>query len=103
MPNWENSDRRSRLPADWPAIRRRILKRDGYRCVLVEDGLRCIGVGTDVDHIIPNDNHADINLQTLCAFHHRKKSGAEGGAAYRAKVARNKRRMRRQERHPGLL
>lgn len=101
---WESSNRRDRLPADWKAIRARILARDGHRCVAtISDGSRCKLRANQVDHIIPNDDDSDSNLQSLCEPHHRAKSSGEGAAAYHARVARNKKRMRRQERHPGLL
>lgn len=35
----------------WPALRLRVLARDGYRCQV--GGPRCRGVASVVDHIIP--------------------------------------------------
>lgn len=79
---WEGSTRRSRLPKDWPRIRRRIIRRDGGQCTaLHSDGRRCDLPGTDVDHIAPGDDHRDENLRLLCAWHHRQKSSSEGGTA----------------------
>ena len=58
----------------WERIRKRIMARDGGRCVV------CGGPGDSVDHIIPraaggqDDWH---NLQTLCDFHHRRKTVSE--------------------------
>lgn len=104
MSGWKNSDRLSRLPADWKKIRLRILHRDGYRCcATLGNGERCKLRANQVDHIIPNDDDSDNNLQSLCELHHRAKSSGEGAAAYHAQMARNRKRMRRQERHPGLL
>jgi 5-methylcytosine-specific restriction protein A len=81
---WIGSDRRSRLPPDWPAIRARILARDPL----------CTGCGqtpsTDVDHIHHGDNHDEANLRGLCARCHSRKSSVEGNAA----------RRRVSERHP---
>lgn len=79
---WEGSTRRQRLPKDWPRIRRRIIRRDGGVCTaLYSDERRCELPGTDVDHIIPGDDHRDVNLQLLCTWHHARKSSSEGGSA----------------------
>ncbi|MFI9123898.1 HNH endonuclease [Streptomyces bikiniensis] len=79
---WAGSNRRQRLPKDWPAIVRRIKRRDGYRCTSVfETAGRCTQRGTDVDHIIPGDDHSDDNLRLLCRWCHAKKSAREGGQA----------------------
>jgi 5-methylcytosine-specific restriction endonuclease McrA len=83
---WEGSYRRSRLPRDWQSRRARILRRDGYACQHREDdGRRCGRPATDVDHIVPGDNHADTNLRALCRWHHQRKSSAEGAAGRAAK------------------
>jgi 5-methylcytosine-specific restriction endonuclease McrA len=79
---WSGSTRRSRLPKDWPAIVRRIKRRDQYRCTtLFEVSGRCTQRGTDVDHIIPGDDHSDDNLRLLCRWCHTQKSSSEGGTA----------------------
>lgn len=98
---WETSDRRERLPADWPAIVARIKKRDGNRCrwILEKTKRRCPRDGTQVDHRIPGDNHADSNLQLLCDFHHGKKSAKEG---HEARWGRKKVPLRT-ERQPGAI
>ncbi len=85
---WDGSDRRQRLPRDWTRIRRRIIRRDGGVCAArYSDGLRCELPGTDVDHIVPGDDHRDSNLQLLCPWHHKHKSANEGGrAAARTRV-----------------
>ncbi|WJN62543.1 HNH endonuclease [Streptomyces phage phiScoe1] len=104
MPNWEGSDRRSRLPADWPKIRLRVLRRDAGQCTaLNQAGERCGEVATDVDHIRPGDDHSMENLRSLCSWHHRKKSGAEGAAAKAARRRAMAKRFDRREQHPGLL
>jgi 5-methylcytosine-specific restriction endonuclease McrA len=104
LPNWEGSDRRSRLPADWSKIRLRVLRRDAGRCTALDEaGARCVEVATDVDHIKPGDDHSMGNLRSLCTWHHRKKSGAEGAAAQRAKRRAIEKKFRRTEQHPGLL
>lgn len=94
---WANSNRRSRLPSDWPAIRQRILRRDHGICQIATPGL-CTTVATDVDHIHAGDNHRDDNLQAACTPCHRAKSAAEG---VQARAARPQRR-RPTEAHPGL-
>lgn len=96
-PAWEGSTRRRRLPPDWETIRRRILRRDGWRCTAVDDGRRCSRPASDVDHVQHGDDHRPSNLASLCSYHHRKKSSAEGNAA------RERPTMRRPpEPHPGL-
>jgi hypothetical protein len=41
------------LPADWPRIRARVLRRDGNRCTHRDQyGERCEELATDVDHIV---------------------------------------------------
>lgn len=94
---WKGSDRRQRLPANWPTLRKRVYKRDGGMCVL------CGAPGNDVDHIVPGDDHNMENLRLLCTSCHKKKTAEEGGAAYAAKRRAINARLRRTERHPGLL
>ncbi len=104
MPNWSGSDRRSRLPKDWPKIRLRVLRRDGGQCTaLTEAGERCVSTATDVDHIRPGDDHSMENLRSLCSWHHRQKSSREGAAAAHARRRAIEQRFRRDEAHPGLL
>jgi 5-methylcytosine-specific restriction endonuclease McrA len=99
MPGWQNSDRRSRLPRDWPVRRRRILTRDGGTCTQVREdtGRRCNAPATDVDHVHPGDDHSDSNLTSLCGWHHRQKSSSEGGQANAA------RHLAPARKHPGVL
>ncbi|MFI5840559.1 HNH endonuclease [Catenuloplanes sp. NPDC051500] len=101
---WEGSDRRDRLPADWPVIQRRILRRDGHRCTVIRsDGRRCRDKATEVDHIKRGDDHADDNLRAICTWHHARKSAREGGQAAAQKRREAANRFRRAEAHPGLL
>ncbi|MFD5599192.1 HNH endonuclease [Leucobacter sp. NPDC058333] len=95
---WETSNRRDRLPKDWPQIRAAILERDGHRCQ------QCGRHGTHVDHIDPGDDHRPSNLQTLCAPCHWRKSRAEGGRAVHKgrRVVKRIPRLRPAEQHPGL-
>jgi len=95
---WDTSDRKARLPADWPTRRLRVLRRDRYQCqmILYEGGPKCLAPANQVDHKIPGDDHSYENLQALCRPHHAKKSSAEGHAA---KLP-NKRTPGK---HPGLI
>lgn len=97
---WDGSDRRERLPDDWPERRLARLKKDGFRCTWkLRSGARCPRKATDVDHRKAGDDHSMWNLQSLCPHHHGKKSSREGNAARRAKKAS---KARPAERHPGL-
>ncbi|MFI0940908.1 HNH endonuclease [Streptomyces sp. NPDC021020] len=75
---WENSNRESRLPANWHKLRARVKRRDGGLCK------SCGRPGTQVDHIIRGDNHALENLQLLCEPCHTRKTQAESAEARRA-------------------
>jgi 5-methylcytosine-specific restriction protein A len=92
---WDTSDRRRRLPANWPQLVRQVKNRDGHRCTWHDNGQRCIGPADEVDHVLNNDDHRLSNLRSLCKPHHAKKSAAEGVAARRS-------RRRPTEPHPGL-
>lgn len=92
-------DRAERLPPDWPTIHLAVLERDGHRCtVLMRNGTRCTDRATEVDHIVPGDDHRPENLRAICTWHHRRKSSAEGNAARRRLTT-----QRPAEAHPGLL
>ena len=98
---WAGSNRRSRLPPDWPVRRKRIFARDGGRCTYVErDGTRCPLPATDVDHVERGDDHSDENLTSLCEGHHAHKSAREGVEAKAAKKAKINSKFRRREDHP---
>lgn len=99
---WKDSDRRERLPTDWPSIRKRVLRRDGYRCTEVENGVRCVAKATDVDHVRPGDDHRESNLTSLCGDHHQAKSSREGARGRAIALARSRKKFRRTETHPGL-
>jgi len=106
MPNWQGSDRRDTLPADWAQITVRILRRDFHRCQHIREdtGRRCLAQARDVDHIIPHSQGGgddDGNLQSLCPYHHLRKSGREGGLA--SGRARRARRDAARPLHPGLM
>jgi len=107
MPGWVGSNRRDRLPADWPRIRGRVLRRDGYQCTWIRsdgDGTeRCPEPATEVDHIRRGDDHDETNLRGLCSYHHGIKSAAEGGRARAFKRQRIDQKFLRTDEHPGLL
>ena len=71
------------FPKRWSKKRREIIKRDGHRCMFVENGKRCRHKRMlQVHHIIPkSENPAllwdDNNLITLCVKHHKMISGRE--------------------------
>lgn len=95
--SWDGSDRRERLPEDWPARRAACIAAAGGRCqALLPSGARCPRPATDADHKVPNDDHGPRNLQALCKHHHGKKSAGEGNAARRRPSAK-----RPAEDHPG--
>ena len=94
---WDGSGRRDRLPANWPTIRAAVLHRDHNTCQL--RGRRCTVIATDVDHVIPGDDHSMSNLQAACGPCHREKSAREGGTAASRRAALGRAPA---ERHPGL-
>ena len=76
---WNTSDRRSRLPKNWEAIRQATKRRAGDRCEWAEGGTRCTSKGSECDHIDGNDDHA--RTQWLCMPHHKVKTQREAQAA----------------------
>lgn len=97
---WAGSERKSRLPLDWPQKVAKVKQRAGGRCEAVRSktGLRCTVPGSDVDHVTPGDDHRLENLQLLCRWHHNAKSSREGNEA-KAQVRQSARRS--PEKHPG--
>jgi 5-methylcytosine-specific restriction protein A len=84
--------------------RARILRRDAYRCQWGAPGPICGDKANEVDHKNGPQDDSDEALQSLCGFHHRLKSGGEGGraaAAVRRRMAAQKKRPA--EMHPGLM
>ncbi len=101
---WRDSDRRSRLPANWESLRKQVHRRDNSQCqVRLPSGSRCLEPAVDVDHIRAGDDHRLSNLRCICDWHHSKKSAREGAMAYNAKMKRSKAKFRRVETHPGLI
>lgn len=107
MPDWVGSDRQYTLPPDWDQIVARIKRRDGNRCQWIREDTqrRCLRrADGGVDHITPHSQGGtddDSNLMALCGYHHRRKTGIEGGTASGA--ARRAKRDAAKPLHPGLL
>lgn len=92
------------LPKGWDRIRRRILRRDRWKCQWpVATGGLCGEQANQVDHKVGAaqgvDDHSDENLQALCRWHHDQKTGREASAVAHALPP----RARPQEKHPGLI
>lgn len=98
MPWTRRSARTAPLPPDWKRIRAAILTRDGHQCTATrgDTATRCTNPATDVDHIGDPTDHRPHMLRSLCAHHHRRITGAQGGGRVR------KRATRRAPKHPGL-
>lgn len=97
---WDTSNRRAELPPDWAARRVRVLRRDSYRCQARDSlGAMCGALANQVDHIKPGTDDDYDNLQSLCRWHHGRKSSAEGNAARRPRLT----QARAAEAHPGTL
>lgn len=96
--------RRRPLPRDWPRIRARVLARDGYRCVQVlDDGRACPGTKLEVDHIREDGPDSMDNLQTLCHWHHAKKTHAHAQDQYAKRMKEVRSRFPRNNEHPGRI
>lgn len=96
---WENSNRRERLPENWPTLVAETKRRAKGRCQqILPSGKRCPRRGTDTDHKIPGDDHRQSNLQLLCEHHHAIKSSKEGRAA---RMKRYSAKPKPVEPHPG--
>jgi 5-methylcytosine-specific restriction protein A len=98
---WETSDRRARLPKDWPKRRAETRRRANGRCEGISlRGERrwhvdeCNGVGTDCDHDKRGDDHSLSNLRWLSAECHKAKTQNE---------ARLPPKARPRPRHPGVI
>lgn len=66
----------------WTETKKRIKRRDHYRCQNTVNGKPCLsGLDIEVDHIIPREfggtNH-DSNLQVLCGTCHSEKTRGAG-------------------------
>jgi len=92
---WNGSDRRSRLPSNWQAIRAKVIARDPI-CKICD-----VRPSSHCDHIeAKTDAHAEDRPQGVCATCHGLKSSREGNDAQRANPKPG--RKRPDEPHPGL-
>lgn len=82
---WETSDRKSRLPGNWLALRKEVFRVKGRRCYIVEDGHRCGAEAGEVDHVVPSGPDDISNLEPICSTHHKSKSSSEGWHAMNRK------------------
>lgn len=62
----------------WTTIRRLVLSRDGYACIICHRG-QAHGTILDVDHVLEWTSHPHLafdpsNLRTLCRLHHNQKT-----------------------------
>lgn len=105
MAHWRGSDRKQRLPPNWPTLRRQAKERAGGICEMVAHGYRCTEVGTDADHIEPSGSDDLSNIQWLCRKHHLQKTGRDSHHLRRKKIkaakARFEKRFGHQEVHSG--
>lgn len=107
-------------PRGWKRKRTRVLRRDGYRCTWIESKIhggwpvdehgpvlgnepydaaheyRCTSPAQDVDHAGAKDDHSEAALRSLCRYHHRRRTAAQGHAAQAAL------RAEAEPKHPGL-
>lgn len=107
---WASSDRRERLPVNWPKLRAQTRKRaresdpqrmPGGRCEHISQLTgRCLSIGNQCDHINRSGPDTLDNLQWLCFPHHNQKTQQEAQEARAEKAARGKRTP---ERHPGSI
>lgn len=93
---WSTSNRRSRLPRDWPARVAATKQRARGRCEATIHDPRCDGCGRECDHRNPGDDHELSNLQWLSTPCHRAKTQAESQAA---RIP----RQRPKPPHPGVI
>ncbi|WP_136314327.1 HNH endonuclease [Actinomyces procaprae] len=97
---WSTSNRRQRLPRNWPQIRAQVLARAHGQCQAINHAPGCDGHATDIDHITPGDNHTLNNLQALSAACHLAKTARETAARNHARA---RLRQHPDEKHPGEI
>lgn len=97
---WATSDRRSRLPRDWPARVSKVKRRAKGKCEAKRHHPRCDGSGSECDHVHPGDDHSLDNLQWLSEWCHKAKTSEDN-----AKIAAERAAMRKrpEEIHPGRI
>ena len=97
---WSTSDRKQRLPHDWPQVRAAVKARAKGKCQARTHAPKCRGWGSDADHITPGDDHSMANLQWLSGPCHWAKTNRETAARNRE---RKTARYKPSEQHPGRL
>lgn len=75
------------------------MRRDRRLCQYRYPGI-CTTHATQVDHVLPGDDHSLTNLKAICTECHKHKSSREG---HESKRKRNAMRKRETKRHPGLM
>lgn len=78
----KNSYQRGYNRTDWEETRKRILKRDKWRCVKCDKPLYEKGSRPNIDHIIDKADGGtdeDSNLRTLCPSCHSSRTAKESG------------------------
>lgn len=86
VPAWQGKSPDTAIP---PRVRLRVIERQDTRCAHCGRKLGVAGERIDIDHITALANggeHAETNLQALCAPCHKLKTGAD--VAEKAKVDR---------------
>lgn len=96
---WYTSDRRERLPDDWPQLREAVRDRAGGRCEASPHALGCDRIGSECDHVIEGDNHSLDNLAWLSKSCHKAKTARDAARRNHARAM----MRRRREDHPGRL
>ncbi len=91
--SWDTSDRRSRLPDDWPKRVAQVKRRSHGRCEAVVHDPGCDGRGRALHHVHQGDDHSLDTLQLLSRPCHLRKTRLDNGytASVKAPV----------EQHPG--
>lgn len=93
---WRDSRRKYELPPDWWRIRQRVLARDPWCRLRLDDG--CAGVSEQVDHIGNKCDHREANLRGVCSSCHKKRTQQQATEARRLRG----RRRPETEAHPGM-
>lgn len=94
--SWSTSDRRTRLPSNWPALVAQVERRAKGLCEAKgQHAQGCTGKGSECDHIEQGDDHSLTNLQWLSAPCHARKTRLDNGASKTPTLP--------VERHPGRL
>lgn len=96
--SWTSSDRRKRLPNNWPQLVTQTRQRANGKCQALKHHPRCDGNGTECDHITPSDNHNMSNLQWLNTWCHQQKTQQEARTNNQRRATMRKRPT---EPHPG--